>query len=196
MRRDVFLTREIRLEGGGEAIASCTQEWAHVAAVSTTMEVARAPRSLISAFAPDAGPEGDIAPSLPKCERAAIGGPQRYPIRAWWTWMDPLDHLNHPAYVDYIDESLSVAMHEYGIAPLRLVPVAEQLTFRSGVLGGEIAIVESVPRGWTADGSAVFSHQIKVGERLCVTGTSVRRIMGETGECSLIAALGGRVADS
>ena len=113
------------------------------------------------------------------------------PFRAWWTWMDPLDHVNHPQYVDFCDEAISVAMKQAGIAPLSLVPVAEEVTFRSGVEGGEEARVESVARGWTSDGAAVIAHRVLVGERLCATATTVRRVLGEIGESSLCEVIAG-----
>jgi len=50
----------------------------------------------------------------------------------WFTWMDPLDHANHPAYLDWCDEAISRVMAESGLSPVALRPVAEKLTFRAG----------------------------------------------------------------
>lgn len=188
MRREMLSTREVRVRSARGAIASARQEWVHVA--DGVLAPVRAPRSLLDAFPEESGPEGDVPVIMPTvARRIEPRAPHVFTFRAWWTWMDPLDHVNHPAYVDFCDEAISVAMRRAGMAPIALVPVAEEVTFRSGVVGDEEARVETVPQGFTEDGAAVIAHRILVGDRLCTTATTVRRVLGEDGPSSLIDML-------
>lgn len=184
MRREMLSTREIRVRSERGPVASARQEWVYV---SESLETTRAPRSLLDAFPVDPGPDGDAPPELPALAAPVDAhAPHVFTFRAWWTWMDPLDHVNHPQYVDFCDEALSVAMHARGLAPRDLQPVAEELTFRSPVGAGDEVRVETIARGHAEDGAAVFAHRILVGERLCVTGTTHRRLAGETGPTRLL----------
>ena len=188
MRREMLSTREVRVRSARGAIASAKQEWVHVS--DGVIAPVRAPRALLDAFPEESGPEGDLEVAMPSIARAIEARePNVFTFRAWWTWMDPLDHVNHPAYVDFCDEALSVAMKRAGLAPIALAPVAEEVTFRSAVGADEETRVESVPRGWTDDGAAVIAHRILVGERLCATATTVRRVLGEDGPSSLVEIL-------
>lgn len=185
MRREMLSTREVRVRSARGAIASAKQEWVHVS--DGVITPVRAPRALLDAFPEESGPEGDVEVAMPAIARTVEARePNVFTFRAWWTWMDPLDHVNHPAYVDFCDEALSVAMRRAGLAPIALAPVAEEVTFRSAVGADEETRVESVPRGWTDDGAAVIAHRILVGERLCATATTVRRVLGEDGPSSLV----------
>lgn len=185
MRREMLSTREVRVSTPKGPLATARQEWVHVDA---SLAPARAPRSLLDAFPVESGPEGDLGPKLEAIETEASAGTLRvFEFDAWWTWMDPLDHANHPAYVDWCDEAISRVMHEAGIAPVNLVPVAEELTFRSGVRAGERVRVETSALGHTASGAAVLGHRILVGERLAVSGTAHRRLVGEEGRSRLLA---------
>ncbi|MDQ3030814.1 MAG: thioesterase [Myxococcota bacterium] len=187
MRREMLSTRELRVRSARGEIASARQEWVHV---SESLEPVRAPRSLLEAFPEEPGPNGDVTPQMPELAHAIEPhAPHVFSFRAWWTWMDPLDHVNHPAYVDFCDEAIAVAARAAGLAPRAITPVAEELTFRSGVVGEEDVRVESVARGLTADGAAVIAHRILVGDRLCANGTTVRRLIGEIGDSALVAAL-------
>jgi acyl-CoA thioesterase FadM len=183
MRREMLSTREIRIRSARGPIASTRQEWVHV---SEAIEPTRGSRALLDAFAEEPGPAGDLEVTMPIVARAIEPRPPHvFAFRAWWTWMDPLDHVNHPAYVDFCDEAIAIAMKKGGLAPLALTPLAEEITFRSGVVADEEARVESVARGWTEDGAAVINHKILVGDRLCATATTVRRLLGEHGPSSL-----------
>lgn len=185
MRREMLSTREVRVRSARGAIASAKQEWVHVS--DGVITPVRAPRALLDAFPEEPGPEGDVEVAMPAVARAVDARePDVFAFRAWWTWMDPLDHVNHPAYVDFCDEAISIAMRRAGLAPIALAPVAEEVTFRSAVGADEETRVESVPRGWTDDGAAVIAHRILVGDRLCATATTVRRILGEAGPSSLV----------
>ncbi|UJR78244.1 hotdog domain-containing protein [Sandaracinus amylolyticus] len=187
MRREMLSTREIRVRSSRGAIASARQEWVYV---SESLEMARAPRSLLDAFPVESGPDDDAAPELPALAREVDAHePHVFTFRAWWTWMDPLDHVNHPQYVDFCDEALSIAARAAGLAPRDVEPIAEELTFRSPVAAGDEVRVETTARGHTEDGAAVFATRILVGDRVCVTGTTVRRMLGETGPSRLVDAI-------
>lgn len=191
MRREMFSTREVRIRGARGPIAAARQEWVHVAANGTSLEPARGSTALLEAFPPIAGPEGDAAPELPPiAERRDPRAPHVFELEAFFTWMDPLDHANHPAYVDWADEAISRALAAAGIAPLLLVPVAEEATFRSGVTAAERVRVETMLRGLTAEGDVVADHRVLASERLCATVTTVRRLLDRSAQ-DLVAALGG-----
>jgi acyl-CoA thioesterase FadM len=187
MRREMLSTRELRVRSARGPVATARQEWVHV---TGALEPSRAPRSLIDAFLPEQPQDDAGGPSLPAIARALPEhAPHVFRFRAWWTWMDPLDHANHPAYVDFCDEAIAVAAHAAGLPPVAVTPIAEELTFRSGLGGGEDARVESVVSGFTAGGDAVIAHRVLAGERLCANGTTVRRLLGETGDSALAAAI-------
>ncbi|MFO0685551.1 MAG: acyl-CoA thioesterase [Sandaracinus sp.] len=191
MRREMFSTREVRIQGARGPIASARQEWVHVAASGASLEPARGSAALLEAFPPIAGPAGDVSPELPAiAERCEPKAPHVFELEAFYTWMDPLDHANHPAYVDWADEALSRALASAGIAPLLLVPVAEEATFRSGVTAAERVRVETTLRGRTAEGFVVCDHRILATDRLCASVTTVRRLLDRP-ERDLEVALGG-----
>ena len=174
-RRDMLSTREVRLVGDDGPVASATQEWVHV---SAALEPSRAPAELLSAFPSFDG--GDVV-ELPSWEEAP-GATHVMRVHCWHTWMDPLAHVNHPAYVDWFDEGISRVMVERGLAAVALQPVAERLTFRAGVTAPEEVTVESRRVGRTEAGDLVLAHRvIKEDGTLCVDGHTIRRLAsGET----------------
>ena len=187
VRRGMFFRRECRITTAEGPVASATQEWVHVAtdADGQDIAVARASEALLAAF-----PAEDREPSVALPEVQPRGGPgraHRFELECWHGWMDPLGHVNHPAYVDWCDEALSRAMAEADIDPVRLAPVAERVAFRSGVVAGERAVVETRLRGTTAAGHAVFEQEVSVAERVCAKATAVRRLVDDSGECGLLA---------
>lgn len=189
VRREMFSTREVRLRSSRGVIAKATQEWVHV---SESLEPVRAPRSLLDAFPAESSPEEDEPPSMPVLAHpVAPRAPHVFSFRAWWTWMDPLDHVNHPAYVDFCDEALATAAHDAGISPLSIAPIAEDLTFRSGVVAEDVR-VESVASGLTSEGAIFITHRIFAGDRLCVTGTTIRCLIDAPDATPVVRALEGR----
>lgn len=183
MRRDLFSTREVRIvskERG--AIASARQEWVHV---SAAMVPTRAPKSLLDAFLPESIEGSFLEPELPPItEKIESSATLEFEFDAWWTWMDPLDHANHPAYVDWCDEALSRALAAKGLNPLALTPEAEEVTFRFGVRGGQRVAVRSNAIGFDAKGNLAVAHRIYAllpeGEVLAANATTFRRLHGET----------------
>lgn len=192
MRREMFSTREVRIVSGERGpIASARQEWVHV---SASMEPSRGGASLLSAFPVEATPPSDdtLAPELPAIATPIAEAPtQRFELEAWWTWMDPLDHANHPAYLDWCDEALSRRLHAIGIPAVALAPVAEEITYRAGVTGGQRVALESKLTGLTGEGHAVIAHKIFAGEVLSATATTVRRVHGQDDASAIVRAMNG-----
>lgn len=184
-RRGMFSTRQVRLEVDGAPLTSATQEWVHVS-TADGMRVARASDDLIAAFA-----ERPAEPlvELPAWELVAEGPEHGFGFTAWFTWMDPLNHANHPAYVDWCDEALSRVLHRAGLDPLDLVPVAEELTFRAGVVAPDEVSVALRLVGQTAAGDAVVRAVISRASGICAEATLVRRLVDGPG--ALVAALAG-----
>lgn len=183
-RRDTISTREVRLIGDDGPVASATQEWVHV---NADLKPVRAGAELTSCFP---NHDGDPSPRLPEWEELP-GATHQLRVPCWYTWMDPLDHVNHPAYVDWCDEAISRVMVEAGLSPSALQPVAEKLTFRAGLRAPEEATVESRRVGRTGAGDLVLSHRIlKPDGTLCADGHTVRRLaIGDP--ASLVAAFDG-----
>ena len=190
MRRELFSTREVRIvskERG--AIASARQEWVHV---SAAMVPTRAPKSLLDAFEPETAPGDFLEPTLPEItEKFAASATLEFEFDAWWTWMDPLDHANHPAYIDWCDEALSRSLAAKGMNPLALLPAAEEVTFRFGVRGGQRVSVRSHALGFDSKGNLAVAHRIFAllpeGETLAANATTFRRLHGEQERTQLAA---------
>jgi len=199
LRREMFSTREVRIVSDERGpVASARQEWVHVSASAhgaSGLEPTRGSADLLAAFPVEPAEHvGDdpLAPVLPDVPgRIAEAPPYTFDFEAWWTWMDPLDHANHPAYLDWCDEALSRRLHAAGVPPVALSPVAEEITYRAGAEGGQRIRVEARLVGTTALGDAVIAHKIFAGEVLSATATTVRRLHGEIGTTALTAILAG-----
>ena len=112
-RREMLSTREVRLSSSRGKIASGTQEWVHM---SKELAPTRASKELTAAF-PVIDVEGETPAVLPELE--PLDGPTHtLEFEAWFTWMDPLDHVNHPAYVDFCDEATSRVLAKAGLTPV------------------------------------------------------------------------------
>jgi len=199
-RRGMFSHREIRLRSMRGKIASAAQTWVHVRAAKDAdghwqLTPVRAPESLERAFPihdatqDDATRELAAGPELPSFA-AREGSPFELEVEAWITTMDPLDHVNHPAYVDWCDEATSRALRRAGLDPVALVPVAESATYSRGVQALERARVRSRVVGVTDAGDVVLDHQITVDDARCASVTTVRRVLGVESS-RLVEALGG-----
>lgn len=186
-RRGMFSTRQIHFEVDGKPLAEATQEWVHVSTDGGVMRASRASKALLSSF--EEHPTDSLV-ELPAYEAVDPGPEHSFGFSAWFTWMDPLDHANHPAYVDWIDEAVSRVMHRRGLNPVDLVPVAEQVRFKSGVLAAEDVRVGIRLVGRTQAGDAVIGARITRPSGLCAEATSVRRMTG--GADALVLALRGR----
>jgi acyl-CoA thioesterase FadM len=186
-RRGMFFRRECRVSSPDGPVASATQEWVHVTSdpASGELKLARASDSLVEAFAVEAHDGPVTLPEVEPLERERRT--HRFELECWHTWMDPLDHVNHPVYVDWCDEALSRAMAAAGLDPVRLSPVAEKASFERGVTATERVRIETRLVGRSAGGAAVFEHRVSASGRRCARLTTVRRLAGEVGESALLA---------
>jgi acyl-CoA thioesterase FadM len=195
-RRGMFSNREIRLRSPRGAIASTSQTWVYVRASrrsdgSWELAPERAPATLEEAF-PIHAPSPELAAGAATLPDATPreGAPFELQLDAWSTWMDPLDHVNHPAYLDWCDESTSRALRRAGLDAVALVPVAESATYSRGVQALEHVTVRSRITGITGAGDVVLAHAITVDEVRCASVTTVRRVLGVETE-RLVEALAG-----
>ncbi|MEZ4319688.1 MAG: thioesterase [Myxococcota bacterium] len=186
-RRGMFSTRQIRLGVAGEPLADAIQEWVHVVTDGGQMRAARASDSLLDAFVENPTDEQVVLPGFQAIDGAP---PHTFRFTAWFTWMDPLNHANHPAYVDFCDEAISRVLHRAGLDPIELVPVAEQVRFKNGVLAMEEVTVTTTLVGRTDAGDAVIEARVARPDGACAEATLVRRMVG--GADALVLAMSGR----
>lgn len=173
-KRGVFSDRQIRLAVDGAPVAAATQRWVHVRVPD--LKPVRAAPELEASFA-----VADLEPDVALPPYAAVDAGPRHELafEAWHTWMDPLAHANHPAYVDWADEALSRWIAARGGDPQALSPIAEEVAWRSGVVAPERVTVASSLVGRTAAGAAVLAHVFTGGDgRTCAEATTVRALAG------------------
>jgi acyl-CoA thioesterase FadM len=171
-RRDTFFTREVRLFAGDELVSAASQEWAYL---SRDLAPLRAGKDIYDAFRREEGfPSVELPAATPRPE----GPVHRFTFRTWHLWMDPFGHINHPAYVDFCDEATSRALAAAGVPPLALSPLAEAVHFRAAIGAEEDVTVEVQLAGDVGDDAVLLTHRILVGEKVCVTAKTVRRLLG------------------
>ncbi|MGF1467628.1 MAG: thioesterase family protein [Sandaracinaceae bacterium] len=174
IRRGMFFRRESRLAAPDGPVAGTTQRWVHVGA---DLSLTRATEELARDF-----PEEDLEPevTMPAFDETSAGPVHAYGFRCWHTWMDPLAHVNHPAYLDWFDEGTARVVARHGIDPVAVVPVAETLTFREGITAPQDVRVESHLAGRTDDGAVAVAHRVvRVADgRVAARGTAIRRLRG------------------
>ena len=180
-RRGILSRREVRIYAAGELAAAATQRWAHI---SADMTPSRASADLLAAFQPLPGGGAELR--LPDWE--AVDGPRfEQTFRSWHTRVDPLNHANHPSYVDWCEEATAAAVFDAGGDPHALTPVAERVSLKSGIAGGEVVTVRGQVVGVTAAGDVGLEFWIGVGEERRASAWTVRRLAGG----DLLARLGG-----
>lgn len=171
-RRETLSARGVRLLDGEKLVAEGVQEWVHI---NLEGRAARAPSELVAALAPH--PEAPPKPVLPDFEPIDGGASFETDIQVNFVQMDPLDHVNHPAYIDFVDESLARALFDAGIEPLEIVPVAESATFYAPIKAPSIAKIKTTLVGFTPRGDAVFDHEVGTAEvPLCTKLRTFRRL--------------------
>ena len=74
--------------------------------------------------------------------------------------MDPFAHVNHPVYVDWADEAIARRLVDAGLNPQRVVPIAEQVRFKRGLVGGQSVKLQTQIQGLTEQGDVVLRHRI------------------------------------
>ena len=114
---------------------------------------------------------------LPLVEQTVQGTAHVWVFEVWHTWMDPFAHVNHPVYVDWCDESTSRCLIAAGLDPQEMVPVAEQVRFKRGLVGGNRVSVSTQIVGLTGDGAVVLRHRVEtVDGEVAADATTVRRM--------------------
>lgn len=171
-RRDTLFTREVRLHADGGLVAAASQEWAYLSRALTPI---RAGADIYAAFTRE---EGFPSAELPPHEPLPPAPPRRFVFRTWHLWMDPFGHVNHPAYVDFCDEATSGALAQAGLPAQALAPLAETVHFRAAIGPGEDVAVEVQLVGAVGDDGVLLSHRVLVGDRVCATAKTARRLLG------------------
>ncbi len=170
-RREMLSTREVRLESARGPIASGTQEWAHV---NAAMKPTRGSAALLEAFPVRDDPSTITLPAFDPHP----GGTRTLAFQPWHVRMDPLAHANHPAYIDWCDENVSRALVAQGVDPVKLVSIAETVSYRGGVCAGEDVEVRSRLAG-RAEHGWVFEHEITVAGTRRATAVTIRDLPGK-----------------
>lgn len=185
MRRRMLCTRELRMFQDGRLAVSATQEWVHVSEKDGVIRPARGSDALCSSFAPieeGIGVVVDVEKRAAR-ERADLTNTRTLKpmhVVPWNTWMDPLGHVNHPTYLDFIDEALFRETKAAGRAPHTLSPLSETLTYFAGLSAGDEALVTSEVLGgdFSEDAHKLTTrHEITSGETRCVTAQLTRRFL-------------------
>jgi len=176
-RRDTISRREVRLSVDTEMIAETTQQWVHVSLGDETDAItpARGSSDLMAAFPPFGADDPMV--KLPPVHQSVQGVPHLWRFEVWHTWMDPFAHVNHPVYVDWCDESTSRCLVAAGLDPQSMVPVADQVRFKRGLVGGTRASVSTQIVGITADHSVVLKHRVEtIDGEVAADATTIRRM--------------------
>lgn len=171
-RRDMFSSRRVDLFVEGRRVFSGMQEWVHVSMPG--LSIGRAAPELAAAFGVADGPsfEEPEWPELPPGEPTSA-----MEFQAWHVAMDPLDHMNHPAYVDVADEVVARALAAEGEAPSAWAPVADDVTWKSAVRGGD-AVTGAILAA-DCDGAVRWWRiELRVGERRVAEVRLGRRRVG------------------
>lgn len=183
VRRETFFSRDLALADADGIVAAARQEWA---VVSYGLERIRAPRSLVDAFPVEPGPEVELSAVTP-CPALDLPPLE---LDALFASTDPLDHVNHTVYLDWCDGLVARELVRRGIPARDVVPVADDATFRAGVVAGDRVRIESRLVGTTADGAVVFDHRVLAGEVLAATLTTMRTLADPAGSARLLQAFG------
>jgi acyl-CoA thioesterase FadM len=144
----------------------------------------RAPPALLAAFPAEASTEVAM-PDLEPLESSAL---PTLELDALFCFTDPLDHVNHTVHVDWCDGAIALALTKGGVPARELLPVAEEATFRAGIVVGERVRVETSLVGRAASGALAFSHRVFAGETLAATLTTVRTLAGADGAARMAKA--------
>lgn len=154
-RRGILSKRQVELWCGGELVAECTQQWAHV---GPDLRPVRASEALTSAFPQD--DERTPTVTLDRVEQPFDGLAHSFRFGTWQSWMDALGHANHPTYLEWCDEGTARAAAAAGVDPHAIVPVCERIAWKGGVVAEDQVAVETRMVGLTAGGDSVLRHRI------------------------------------
>ncbi len=174
-RRGLLCRRQIRLEVAGRSLADATQQWAHVSTANGRMKAVRAAAEIVKDF-PVEAPNTDV--EMPAYDAVDDAPAHRFSLHCWHTWMDPLAHANHPAYVDWSEEALARIVAGAGLDPVAVQPVAESARWRVGAQAPDDVLVTTRLVGVTSSGDAVCEHSIEASATgAAATVHTVRRLV-------------------
>lgn len=170
--RDTIMRRETVVEG----VLLASAQWVHI---GPTGGPARAPRELVDAFGTRSGWTGGdpVGAHLPHVEELHAYALPDLVVTPWWTEMDPLAHVNHPRYLDWMEEALCQWLAGRGVDPIGLVPVAERLRYRTAAVAGDRVVVRGARIGRAGDAAVFAMEAVRDGKVLC-EGTLVRAHLG------------------
>jgi acyl-CoA thioesterase FadM len=171
-RRRTLSTREVRVRSNGVLVASATQEWVHV-----DFETQKPKQGSEEAAAAFPATDGEPSVTMPGFD-ALPGAEDDFSFQMWQSWSDPLAHANHPAYIDWCDESTSRHMLRAGLDPVLLRPIAERVRFRSSVLPGERVTVRTQRVGVIGRDAVVLKHHLETDRGAAADALSVRGLAG------------------
>jgi len=175
-RRGIVSVREIRilndLEKQTVPVVSATQEWVHI---GRDYRIRPAPPSLVAALNIFATEAKIVLPQYHPITNAAE---YHFNFHVWHTWMDALGHVNHPTYVDWLDEAFSRVLAQHQIDPVEVVAVAEELHYRASAVANDQVQVTLQLIGATELGELVIRHRIvnTDTQKLFVDGIIIRRL--------------------
>ncbi len=181
-RRGTLCTREVRLMAGGEAVVSGTQEWVHV---DDAGKPTRASSEVVEDFTPHE--EGGV--EMPAATQALEGPERTFTFAPWHTWMDPLDHVNHPQYVDFADEATARALSAVGASPLALVPLAETVRFKLPIVAGQSITLTHSAVG-RVEGGYLLAHRLESEQGVHAEVVTARAMHDDADGEALAAAYG------
>ena len=78
-------------------------------------------------------PMNTPAATLPAWQSSPCEHQHTFQLEPWYSWMDPLGHINHPDYLEWADESTARCLARAGLDPQKLVPVAERISWKRAV---------------------------------------------------------------
>lgn len=163
-RRDTFTARQVQLLCGDDVVFEGVQQWVHVSMPEGRM--VRASPALRDSF--EVGVWA-AEPVVPEFDTDTVP-PEGFAFETWHVSMDPLAHLNHPAYVDLADEAVARWVAARGGDPQAIVPVAERVAFRLPVRAPER--VQVVVEGVRGD---VFAVAIRLADGRAAADVALRR---------------------
>lgn len=161
VRRATLVGRAIRLWSSEGPISTITQRWAHVSWTGPdALQVCAASAEILAAMPPAVGAKAFGPAALPAVVQPVAGPQFGFRFEVWHTWMDPIGHVNHPSYLDFLDEALCRQVAKHGGDPQQIDAVAERLRFRQAATAGQCLAAELRCVGLTDAGDAVLEGRV------------------------------------
>ncbi len=162
-RRDLLMRREAAIDG----VMRASMDWVHIGPAGGPT---RAPPALVAAFPVEIGGAVVTLPAFTPIAPVAL---PPFSVTPWWTEMDPMGHVNHPRYVDWAEEAVSVWLAAQRVDPVGLVPVAERVRFRTAAKAGDTIEVRGERVGHVGR-AIVVQLRMRHGEQTVCDVTLVR----------------------